>query len=105
MYKGYKLIEDERFYTIYDEQGKVCGKGTISYLKSNGKKTIIDELIKHRIPQKPNKRLETEVTENRLNVKVLCFCPYCGWELGEIDDEWKYHHCANCGQVIDWGEL
>lgn len=69
MYKGYKIVADERFYTIYDETGTVRGKGTISYLKSSGEKAIIDSLIRHLVPQKPNKRLETEVTENRLNVK------------------------------------
>ncbi len=105
MYKGYKIVADERFYTIYDETGTVRGKGTISYLKSSGEKVIIDELIRHLIPQKPNKRLETEVTENRLNVKVLCFCPDCGWKLGEMDDEYKYDACALCGQVIDWSKL
>lgn len=105
MYKGYKVIEDEANYKIKNEAGTVCGVITKSGYKRTSEKAIIEKLIRHLVPQKPKKELKTEVKGERLDVKVLCFCPDCGWKLGEIDDEYKYHHCADCGQVIDWGEL
>ena len=105
MYKGYKIKSEGAFYKIYDQNGMVCGIGTESYLAKKSEKAIIDELIAHNIPRPPKKRIETEVRGNELQVNIICSCPDCGWVMGKSDDEWKYHHCAQCGQIIDWGKL
>ena len=102
MYKGYKVIEDEANYKIKNEDGTVCGVIIKEGYSPTSEKAIIEKLIRHRKPKKPKKELKTEVKGERFAVKVLCLCPDCGWILGEINDEYKYHHCANCGQVIDW---
>lgn len=104
MYKGYKIIEKGAVVHIAGEDGKVCGVVTPSYAAGKTEKELISEVIRHKIPAKPKTRLEAYCIGDSLRVAFQreCFCPDCGWKLGNMEDEYKYSACANCGQVIDW---
>ena len=102
MYKGYKIVKDQPFYKIIDRSGKVCATMTVSHADGKSERELVSEMIRKRTPKIPLKKFDGEIKDGQFVQDTIYSCPECGSEVGRQSETYKYHHCANCGQVIGW---